>query len=53
MQATEIPDGTALTVTGADPDRIRALRFIGAMTEGMHHQTHHLALPTGQNPHAH
>ncbi|NNU81685.1 hypothetical protein HMH01_14690 [Halovulum dunhuangense] len=53
MQASEIPGGAALTVTGADPDRIRALGFIGVMTVGMHHQAHHLALATGQDPHAH
>jgi len=53
MRAEEIPGGAALTVTGADPDRIRALGFIGIMTVGMHHQAHHLALATGQNPHAH
>jgi hypothetical protein len=53
MQSAEIPGGATLTVTGADPDRIRALGFIGVMTVGMHHQTHHLALASGQNPHAH
>jgi len=53
MQAEEIPGGAVLTVTGSDPDRIRALGFIGVMTVGMHHQAHHLALATGQNPHAH
>lgn len=53
MQASEIPGGAALVVSGADPDRIRALGFIGVMTVGMHHQAHHLALAAGQNPHAH
>lgn len=53
LRAAEIPGGAALTVTGADPDRIRALGFIGVMTVGMHHQAHHLALASGQNPHAH
>lgn len=53
MQAAEIPGGSALIVTGTDPARIRALGFIGVMTVGMHHQAHHLALATGQNPHAH
>ncbi|QYX58050.1 hypothetical protein K1T73_06675 [Roseovarius sp. SCSIO 43702] len=53
MRAEDIPGGAALTVTGEDPNRIRALGFIGMMTVGMHHQTHHLALATGQNPHAH
>ena len=53
MRAAEIPGGTALTVTGTDPERIRALGFIGVMTVGMRHQAHHFALATGQNPHAH
>jgi hypothetical protein len=53
MQAAEMPGGAVLTVTGADPDRIRALGFIGVMTVGMHHEAHHLALAGGQNPHAH
>ncbi len=38
MQAEEIPGGAALTVTGNDTVRIRALGFIGVMTVGMHHQ---------------
>ena len=53
MQASEILGGAALVVTGADPDRIMALGFIGVMTVGMHHQAHHLALATGHSPHAH
>jgi len=53
MRAEEIPGGAALTVTGADPVRIRALGFIGVMTAGMHHRAHHLALAIGRDPHAH
>lgn len=53
MQASEIPGGAALVVTGSDPDHIRALGFIGVMAVGMHHQAHHLALAAGQDPHAH
>lgn len=53
LQAAEMPGGAALTVTGPDPERIKALGFIGVMAVGMHHQAHHLALATGQNPHAH
>lgn len=53
MQAEEIPSGAALTVTGPDTARIRALGFIGIMTVGMHHQGHHYALARGKNPHAH
>jgi TusA-related sulfurtransferase len=50
--AEEMPGGEVLTVTGDDPARIRALGFIGIMTVGMHHQSHHLALATGGQPHA-
>ena len=53
MQAEEIPGGVVLTVTGADPIRIRTLGLIGVMTVGIHHQAHHLALAMGQSPHAH
>lgn len=53
LQAEQIPGGAALTVTGADPERIRALGFIGVMTVGMHHQAHHFALASGQSQHAH
>lgn len=53
MRAEEMPRGAVLTVTGSDPLRIKAFGFIGVMTVGMHHQAHHLALATGQNPHAH
>jgi hypothetical protein len=53
MQAEEIPGGAALSVAGNDPARIMALGFIGVMTVGMHHQAHHFALATGQDPHAH
>lgn len=53
MTAAEASDGAVLTVLGADPQRIRALGFIGVMTVGMHHQAHHLAIATGSNPHAH
>ncbi|MDU8911392.1 hypothetical protein [Aestuariicoccus sp. MJ-SS9] len=53
MTAGDIDGGAALTVQGGDPARIRGLGFIGIMTVGMHHQTHHLALARGGNPHAH
>lgn len=51
MRAKEFSGGAELTVTGADLVRIRALGFIGLLTVGMHHQTHHLALASGQEPH--
>lgn len=53
MQAKEVEGGAVMTVTGPDTARIRGLGFIGIMTIGMHHQTHHLALASGQNPHNH
>ena len=53
MVAQEVPGGAAMTVTGSDVERIRALGFIGIMTVGMHHQAHHLAIATGNNPHQH
>ncbi len=53
MQAEEVAGGAALTVTGVDAARIRALGFIGLITVGMHHQAHHMALASGQNPHKH
>lgn len=51
MQASEIPGGAELTVTGADEDRIRGLGFFGLLAVGMHHQAHHWAIATGRNPH--
>ncbi|WP_458878326.1 acetolactate decarboxylase [Arenibacterium sp. CAU 1754] len=53
LRAGEVAGGASLTVTGPDTTRIRALGFIGIMTVGMHHQAHHLALASGQNPHEH
>ena len=53
MQAEEVANGAIMTVTGGDSARIRGLGFIGLMTVGMHHQSHHLALASGQNPHDH
>lgn len=53
MQAEDVNGGAVMTVSGPDTARIRGLGFIGLMTVGMHHQTHHLALASGQNPHAH
>lgn len=53
MRAEEVDGGAVMTVTGPDTARIRALGFTGLMTVGMHHQAHHLALASGQNPHDH
>lgn len=48
--AEEIPAGIRWTVTTTDPNRLaelRALGFIGIMTLGDHHTTHHLQLARG------
>jgi len=50
-EAEQRADGVVLTVTASDPRqavKIRALGFIGIMTEGMHHQRHHLAMARGE-----
>jgi hypothetical protein len=53
-EATEIPDGAALTVTVADPAdiaQVKALGFIGVLAKGSHHQAHHLMIASGRDPH--
>lgn len=50
MTAAPTPAGADLTVSG-DDNQIRAFGFIGVMTVGMHHQSHHLAIATGKNVH--
>lgn len=50
LEFVETPGGAELTATG-DAARIRALGYIGIMTVGMHHQTHHLAIARGEAPH--
>ena len=50
----EHPDGVTLTVTttaAGELVKLRALGFIGAMTRGVHHQAHHLAIASGRGPH--
>ncbi|WP_420411055.1 hypothetical protein [Roseibium sp.] len=53
LSAEGIPEGAVLTVTGPteDASKIKGLGFIGVMTLGMHHQSHHLAIARGENPH--
>ncbi len=53
--AADTPDGATLTVTAPPQDaaKLRALGFIGILTEGMHHQMHHLMIAQGMNPHSH
>jgi hypothetical protein len=49
-----IPGGVRLTVLAKNPDdakvvaRIRGLGFAGLLTEGAHHQSHHLAMAKGE-----
>jgi hypothetical protein len=49
-----IPGGVRLTVVAKRPDdtrllaRIRGLGFAGLMTQGAHHQSHHLAMAKGE-----
>jgi hypothetical protein len=49
-----IPGGVRLTVVAKSPDdaklaaRIRGLGFAGLITEGAHHQPHHLAMAKGE-----
>lgn len=51
MQATKIPGGARMVVSGPDAAQIRGLGFFGVMTLGMHHQAHHIALARGLDPH--
>lgn len=50
----DIANGVALILTGGDTrteSRIRGLGFYGSLTEGVHHQRHHLAIAQGQMQH--
>jgi len=53
LSAEPTERGAALTATGstAQVPMLRGLGFIGVLSLGAHHQAHHLALATGQNPH--
>ncbi|MDX1781057.1 MAG: hypothetical protein R3256_07025 [Thalassovita sp.] len=55
MTSLPLENGAEMDVTGDADDavKIRALGFFGMMTFGMHHQAHHLAIASGQNPHQH
>ena len=35
----------------SDVDKIRGLGYVGIMAYGRHHQPHHLAIASGENPH--
>ena len=50
MAVEPIPSGMAMVVTGSGPAdalKIRGLGFFGVLTEGMHHERHHLMLARG------
>ncbi len=53
-KAEPIPGGVRLTVTAKNADdakavaRLRALGFVGLLTEGGHHGPHHLAMAKGE-----
>lgn len=53
LTAAETERGATLDLGGkaADLAMIQGLGFIGVMTFGTHHQTHHWAIASGQNPH--
>lgn len=53
LKGEKIDNGAILSVTATQSEltKIKALGFIGMMTEGMHHQEHHLALARGVEPH--
>ncbi len=54
-----LANGVRLTVVARPPDdarvvaRIRGLGFAGLITEGAHHQPHHLAMAKGETLHGH
>lgn len=55
MQVVKTGDRYMLTTTTANPgevNKIRGLGYIGLMASGSHHQRHHWAMATGENPHA-
>ncbi|HIC40878.1 MAG TPA: hypothetical protein EYO74_05690 [Piscirickettsiaceae bacterium] len=55
MQVENINNVFTLTVTTPTPGevaKIRGLGYIGLMAYGNHHQPHHWAIATGNNPHA-
>lgn len=53
--AETLPEGAVLRVTGDESltDRVLGLGFFGILSLGAHHQTHHLAMAGGSEPHDH
>lgn len=43
---------TVTTKNSSEIDKIRGLGYIGVMAYGGHHQPHHWAMASGENPHA-
>jgi hypothetical protein len=55
MEVIKTEDVFNITVTTTDVNeinKIRGLGYIGVMAYGNHHQPHHWALASGENPHA-
>jgi hypothetical protein len=53
-EGVPIDGGARMRVTAPDDRslmKLRALGFIGVMTQGMHHQAHHLMIARGMAPH--
>ena len=51
-KSQDLPNGVKLVVTASDPRqviKIKALRFMGIMVQGAHHQTHHLMMAKGES----
>ena len=50
---SETDTGAVLTVLtpSKDAGKLHGLRFLGVITQGKHHQLHHLMLARGENPH--
>jgi hypothetical protein len=54
-EPSEIPRGASLTVKVADLGdvaQVKGLGFIGVLAKGSHHQTHHLMIASGRDPHS-
>jgi hypothetical protein len=54
FSAEDHPEGAVMVITvenPADLPRLKGLGFFGIMTQGMHHQAHHLMIAAGRVPH--
>jgi hypothetical protein len=53
FKVEQTAEGASLTVLvpAKDQEKLYGLGFIGVMTRGMHHQTHHLMIARGGHPH--